>query len=504
MSQKKLRPRPFSPFQPVADKASENRLNIIVIIVLSISLIFSLLTVFVWLPNRVAAPAPMLEAIPAPTSTLRPNPSAERVTLGEPAAPGSPYQQAQQAKARQQAQSVLESILLEQELLQDAQVMRWAEARYIDADLIAQSGDEAYRSSEFERAIELYQQSLTQLQQLRESIPERAETAALETQKAIEALDQIAAQGALERLLWLAPMDPRIDSLGKSVAQLPSIIDYLAQAETAVASNDWEQAKLAIDQAHALNSAHPLIAAQRATILASWHTFRFDNAMSAFYTALDQVRYDAAEEALAEARVHRPNDPAIGQAAEQLETAMTQETLRRLRDRGQLLIDQEQWGDAITHYQEALALDSTVQYALSGLALARQRYELEQTLNTFIQEPARLSDIAIADDASEALRRAQATDPIGPKLAQQLTTLSELLRQANQSIPVIVRSDGATEVVLVRHSKLGQLVSTELSLRPGQYTLRGSRLGYRDVIVTFTVEPDSEAVEHFIACEEKL
>lgn len=504
MSQKKLRPRPFSPFQPVADKASENRLNIIVIIVLSISLIFSLLTVFVWLPNRVAAPAPMLEAIPAPTSTLRPNPSAERVTLGEPAAPGSPYQQAQQAKARQQAQSVLESILLEQELLQEAQVMRWAEAGYIEADLNAQAGDEAYRNSEFERAIELYQQSLTQLQQLRESIPERAETAALETQKAIEALDQIAAQSSLERLLWLAPMDPRIDSLGKSVAQLPSIIDYLAQAETAVASNDWEQAKLAIDQAHALNSAHPLIAAQRATIFASWHTFRFDNAMSAFYTALDQVRYDAAEEALAEARVHRPNDPAIGQAAEQLETAMTQETLRRLRDRGQLLIDQEQWGDAITHYQEALALDSTVQYALSGLALARQRYELEQTLNNFIQEPARLSDIAIADDASEALRRAQATDPIGPKLEQQLTTLSELLRQANQSIPVIVRSDGATEVVLVRHSKLGQLVSTELSLRPGQYTLRGSRLGYQDVIVTFTVEPDSEAVEHFIACEEKL
>ena len=504
MSQKKLRPRPFSPFQPVADKASENRLNIIVIIALSISLTFSLLTVFVWLPNRVAAPAPMLDAIPAPTSTLRPNPSAERVALGEPAAPGSPYQQAQQAKARQQAQSVLESILLEQELLQEAQVMRWAEAGYIEADLNAQAGDEAYRNSEFERAIELYQQSLTQLQQLRESIPERAETAALETQKAIEALDQIAAQGALERLLWLAPMDPRIDSLGKSVAQLPSIIDYLAQAETAVASNDWEQAKLAIDQAHALNSAHPLIAAQRATILASWHTFRFDNAMSAFYTALDQVRYDAAEEALAEARVHRPNDPAIGQAAEQLETAMTQETLRRLRDKGQLLIDQEQWGDAITHYQEALALDSTVQYALSGLALARQRYELEQTLNKFIQEPARLSDIAIADDASEALRRAQATDPIGPKLAQQLTTLSELLRQANQSIPVIVRSDGATEVVLVRHSKLGQLVSTELSLRPGQYTLRGSRLGYRDVIVTFTVEPDSEAVGHFIACEEKL
>lgn len=504
MSQKKLRPRPFSPFQPVADKASENRLNIIVIIVLSIGLTFSLLTVFFWLPNRVAAPAPMLDAIPAPTSTLRPNPSAERVTLGEPAAPGSPYQQAQQAKARQQAQSVLESILLEQELLQEAQVMRWAEAGYIEADLNAQAGDEAYRNSEFERAIELYQQSLTQLQQLRESIPERAETAALETQKAIEALDQITAQSALERLLWLAPMDPRIDSLGKSVAQLPSIIDYLAQAETAVASNDWEQAKLAIDQAHALNSAHPLIAAQRATIFVSWHTFRFDNAMSAFYTALDQVRYDAAEEALAEARVHRPNDPAIGQAAEQLEIAMTQETLRRLRDRGQLLIDQEQWGDAITHYQEALALDSTVQYALSGLALARQRHELEQTLNNFIQEPARLSDIAIADDASEALRRAQATDPIGPKLEQQLTTLSELLRQANQSIPVIVRSDGATEVVLVRHSKLGQLVSTELSLRPGQYTLRGSRLGYRDVIVTFTVEPDSEAVEHFIACEEKL
>lgn len=134
MSQKKLRPRPFSPFQPVADKASENHLNIMVIIALSISLTFSLLVVFGWLPNRVATPAPMLDSIAAPASALRPNPSAERDTLKEPAEPGSPYQQAQQAKARQQAQSVLESILIEQELLQEAQVMRWAEARYIDAD----------------------------------------------------------------------------------------------------------------------------------------------------------------------------------------------------------------------------------------------------------------------------------------------------------------------------------------------------------------------------------
>ena len=85
MSQKKLRPRPFSPFQPVAEKASENRLNIMVIIALSISLIFLLLIVFVWLPNRVATPAPMLDSIAAPTPALRPNPSAERATLGKPA-----------------------------------------------------------------------------------------------------------------------------------------------------------------------------------------------------------------------------------------------------------------------------------------------------------------------------------------------------------------------------------------------------------------------------------
>jgi hypothetical protein len=53
-------------------------------------------------------------------------------------------------------------------------------------------------------------------------------------------------------------------------------------------------------------------------------------------------------------------------------------------------------------------------------------------------------------------------------------------------------------------ARLGKFDQRELSLRPGTYTAVGSRIGYRDVRLEFTVTPDSAPPTVNIACTEAI
>ena len=53
-------------------------------------------------------------------------------------------------------------------------------------------------------------------------------------------------------------------------------------------------------------------------------------------------------------------------------------------------------------------------------------------------------------------------------------------------------------------ARLGLFNQHQLELRPGTYTAVGSRLGYRDVRVEFTVKPGSPTPAVTIACTETI
>ena len=66
-----------------------------------------------------------------------------------------------------------------------------------------------------------------------------------------------------------------------------------------------------------------------------------------------------------------------------------------------------------------------------------------------------------------------------------------------------LRSDGATEVTVYKVARLGLFEERQLELRPGQYTAVGTRRGFRDVRVVFTVSPDN-VTPVFVACSETI
>jgi hypothetical protein len=61
-----------------------------------------------------------------------------------------------------------------------------------------------------------------------------------------------------------------------------------------------------------------------------------------------------------------------------------------------------------------------------------------------------------------------------------------------------------TSVQIYHVGKLGQFTSQQLELRPGTYTVVGSRPGYRDVRQTLTVKPGAAQATMDIRCEETV
>ena len=80
--------------------------------------------------------------------------------------------------------------------------------------------------------------------------------------------------------------------------------------------------------------------------------------------------------------------------------------------------------------------------------------------------------------------------------------MEELLETYGIPVSVTLRSDNRTEVTLSSVGRLGTFAEKELHLRPGAYTIVGSRDGCRDVRASILVRPDMQPVE--IRCEEKF
>ena len=64
--------------------------------------------------------------------------------------------------------------------------------------------------------------------------------------------------------------------------------------------------------------------------------------------------------------------------------------------------------------------------------------------------------------------------------------------------------DNLTDVTLFRIAKLGLFAQTTVQLRPGRYIAAGSRMGYRDVRVEFTITGEPLAEPILVRCSEQI
>lgn len=475
------------------------------------------LVVVVWLPGAlkpaqapaesIATPGATAEVAPAETAPRPAGAPRDEAPAGEDAAaaPGStPFAEAQSARLRREAQDILNELLDVRERLSARGAEQWAAEALEGINAQATEGDARYREREFEAAIDLYRQALERALALEERIPQQLQTHLAAAREAIEAGAEDRAQAELDIAGLLAPDSAEVGALAARLQALPEVLAAMQRASEAESRGEIEAAVSAAREAVAADSEHMQAGALLARLEAALEQSRYTAAMSEGYRALDASRFADARSAFRRAGALRSDSAEVSTALAEVDSAETAFTLRRLEERAAAAVAAEDWQQAVEQYEQAMAIDSTVLFAQRGLERARSRAQLDAGLERLLGEPLRLADERVAEAARQTLRLAQGVDTPGPRLTQQISALQRLLEQAATPIEVSLRSDGETEVTLLRVARLGQFEQRSLALRPGEYTATGQRRGFRDVRVSFVVTHEQPPPTITIACTEAL
>ncbi len=459
-------------------------------------MVTGVLTVVFWLPRWVAAPSPADAPhpsldLPAQIALVTTETTAVLSLLPEP------------PEARAEAQEALASLLPPLAALRAQRVAVWGADDLHAIEALVATGEEAYREQRFTNAREHYAQAAAKIAATVDRVPSVIAAALDEGERALLSQDARAAATAFALALNLAPDNAvaqrgveRAESFDRVMALLTEAEGYERLQDVAHATETY-RAVLALDPAvGAARQALARLEKAKADAV-------FGGLMSRGFAALQNKDYAQAESAFESARKQQPQASAatnaLAQTRARASAAKVEGALRAAHRAEQL----EQWGEASAQYRAALAVDKSLELATSGDARARQRAALDTRLGASMQHPERLADEAVYREAQHVATEAQAITQSGPRLANQLATLKALLVAARTAVPVTLHSDNTTEVTLLKAGQLGRFTDHALTLFPGRYTALGTRRGYRDARVEFTVAAGTSP-SITVQCQEAL
>jgi tetratricopeptide (TPR) repeat protein len=213
------------------------------------------------------------------------------------------------------------------------------------------------------------------------------------------------------------------------------------------------------------------------------------------FAALGAGRLDEARAAFEHARSLKPGAPEALDGLKRVSAAQDSATagdVATLKSRAEQLEAQERWDEATGAYGALLRAQPELAFAQTGRTRAAGRARLDHSLQSLLDRPDQLSDPEARAQAAALLANAQATAPAGPVLRSQIARLQILLPEYDKPVPVSLVSDSVTQVAILSVGTFGSFERRDIQLKPGTYTVVGSRVGYRDVRREITVTPGEQ------------
>ncbi|NRA84954.1 MAG: hypothetical protein HRU22_14645 [Gammaproteobacteria bacterium] len=416
----------------------------------------------------------------------------------------SPWHDAQLAKHRRAAQDVLSQVLEQQSLLEDKRIERWAPQPFAYALKLAEVGDGFYRAQQFSVAMEHYHRALTQLTTLENRVTEVFAGYLTAGQKALAAQNSQQAKQQLTMALYLKPNDSDASFAFDRAIVLDQVLSLIKAGNILRDEQQLEAAKDKFSEANSLDPDSGVVTQLLATIDEAIEQRDYSAAMSKGYTDINRNRLVQAIGSFRLAQKISPQATAPQQAITQSKNLQMKHNIAQLMDRASQFEQQEQWLGAQQQYQKILGLDSSLMAAKLGQISSGAREAQQQQLNRIIEQPLRLSNDKIYQQAQLTYENALKTKQPGKYLASQISQVKKILSQVRLPVALRIESDSHTEITLFRVGSLGNFSTRELQLRPGRYTIVGSRDGYLDVRQQITLNPNSQLMTIVVRCSQKV
>ena len=453
-------------------------------------LLAGVLVVLVLLPRWVAR-SPTVAASPATTGST----AVTIVNASPPVATVDPAARA--AAALDRLQRLRGSV-------ESRGVSAWGGARYARAVAATRRGDDLLGALDHAGAAAEYETAIGLLEQLDTDAAHVLAKALADGERALADGDSRAAEQSFELAATISPDHVQAQRGLRRATVLDDVLALVATARDAEEAGDLAGAATLYRQALAKDGATALARSGLDRVGARLADARYSRAMSEGLIALDEERWADARAALGRAATIRPGAAEIAEAVTRLALAEKTAAIAAHRATARALEQKEDWHRATASYEAVLKLDPAIAFALDGVARTRERARVADAIQFHIASPHRLQEAAVLEEAFSLLIEAEQLEPVGQRLRQQLTAFARLLAAAAQPVRVWLVSDDETEVTVFQVGRLGRFERRALDLRPGTYTVVGSRTGYRDVRRKLLVPPGESPAPFVVRCEEKL
>ena len=435
-----------------------------------------------------------------------------QATVGEPRTDGVPETPAEDPQA--EIRRLLDAKRAAEALLQDLEpvrsglaarsVERWGGPAWRAAEEEFAAGEAAFERRDYAAARGAWEAALEGLRAVETGVSERLGDLLAAGEDALARGDSEAAVANFEMALAMDPANEAADAGLARARNLPDLMALMDTGASAEAAGDLDAAVEAYSRAATLDPAHAPAAESRDRVVAARAGAGYRRLMSEGYAALAAEDFSAARERFSRAARMNPGADGPRDGLTQAEEGARRKRIEVLRADADSAETGERWAAAVAAYEAILEEDGNLAFAQEGLERARSRQALDGRLEGYLSDPLRLSAEPVLAAARADLAAARAIAPASPRLADQIERLDRQIDLAARPVPVTILSDNATEVTVYRVGRLGSFERQEIRLKPGRYTVVGTRTGYRDVRLEFTIMPGQAAAPVTVRCEEPI
>ena len=408
------------------------------------------------------------------------------------------------ALQKRDAEENLRIFVLEKRELDGKGGSFWGGILYGEMSRLSQEADALFMAKQYRSASDNYQQATVKARQLEGQTNDALQSLIDDGSRALAKGDGERAQHAFAVALMIDPANELaqrgLERSKKSDAVMRLIgsgKDHEGKNRLSFAYADYQEAlKLDPDSTEAqigLNRIKGLIAGEE-----------FHQLMSSVLEAYHNSDYELARKRLLKARSFRPDSPEVREALAQVEAAHQLNRIEKLRQDAVAAEQAENWDLALKSYLTVLDMDETIRFAAQGKDRSLKRMQLDKRINFYLGKPKVLESDRHLKNAVLLLAEAKEIEPKAPRLTSRISKLDRLVTEARTPVRITVESDNFTEVTIYKVGRLGRFATRELSLRPGTYTVVGTRDGYQDVRQKVVIKAGQEPLRITITCRFKI
>ncbi|MDJ0917791.1 MAG: protein kinase [Woeseiaceae bacterium] len=468
-------------------------------------LVALLLGVVFFLPKAVQTPAASPAAVPVADEPVEESPEPEAAAPATPLSPEDELSRRdERVQARAATEEVLGQLLAKLEVLEERAVPRWGGLPYTRAQAAYEAGDEAYLTRDYAAATARYEEAIALVDPLLEEADRVFDKAMADGEAALAAANPSEAIDSFELAVAMSENSTAARDGLRRAQNLETVLSLIEQGLEFEKTLEMNAARRSFAEAVDLDPEWQPAIDGLARVDATIKQMDFESRMSEGIAALAEGDYLTARAAFRRANEIRPGSPEPADGLLQVDQALRLQSIQELEVLAGRQEQAEQWEEAVSTYEEILELDGTLSFAIDGVSRARDQVALFEQINEYTQDPDSLSSPRKLQEATNVLIGITRMEVIGPRLSAQRDELSRLLKRASTPLTVEIVSDNMTAVSIFKVGRLGSFERRELELRPGRYVAVGSRPGFRDVRIEFSVGPEIEMGPLVVRCEEPI